>query len=177
MQFHFWEDMNRNMKFILDSHQPFICSASKICVTRLPFGSSAAPSVKVIMRLFQYSFVIHISCYSALELTCLRYPIQVEQPMITTRDMKILPPTSLYNNLIMFFGQKGGNFQPTTYNPAHTWRATLALSSLIFNSFKRKRPNCPRATMKCRKLWISGSARTKTIRAVKTVFIYNHLPM
>jgi hypothetical protein len=60
--------------------------------------------------------------------------------------MKILPPTPLYNNLIMFFGQKGGktiffvlwsaaNFLMDI--PAHACRTTFALSSLIFNSFKR----------------------------------------
>jgi hypothetical protein len=26
-QFHFWEYINRNQTFILDSHRPFICSA------------------------------------------------------------------------------------------------------------------------------------------------------
>ncbi len=26
-QFHFWEYLNRNQEFILDSHRPFICSA------------------------------------------------------------------------------------------------------------------------------------------------------
>jgi hypothetical protein len=27
-QFHFWEYINRNQTFILDSHQPFICSVA-----------------------------------------------------------------------------------------------------------------------------------------------------
>jgi hypothetical protein len=29
-QFHFWEYINQNQPFILDSHQPFICSAGML---------------------------------------------------------------------------------------------------------------------------------------------------
>jgi hypothetical protein len=40
MQFHFWEDINRNQIFILDSHRPFICSVhglsySYVCLSWL----------------------------------------------------------------------------------------------------------------------------------------------
>ncbi len=33
-QFHFWEYINGNQKFILDSHRPFICSVEINILTR-----------------------------------------------------------------------------------------------------------------------------------------------
>ncbi len=34
-QYHFWEYINRNQTFILDSHQPFICSACSVTLFRI----------------------------------------------------------------------------------------------------------------------------------------------
>jgi hypothetical protein len=37
-QFHFWEFINRNQTFILDSHRPFFCSVIKNLVTKAYLG-------------------------------------------------------------------------------------------------------------------------------------------